>query len=222
MRLASITFSLVLLSSLLCFAQTKEQTAPAGQISGIVLSEDGVAIDNAAICTSLVGSSKTECRGSTDESGQFEVSSLRTGSYFVFATKEEDGYSAPNQGQGQKVVLTPQEPMANVTIHLAPKSGILIGSVTDSVTGKPIDRISVAYIATDGTVNGNAMPYWGEFRVNIPTTNDFRVVVSAPGYRSWTYTDPDDPSLPSLHLASGEKKFINVEMVRQSKTADKP
>jgi Carboxypeptidase regulatory-like domain len=220
MRLASITFSLVFLFTLLCFSQTKEQTTPAGRISGIVLNEDGLAIQHAVVCISLAGSSKTECSVFTDASGQFEMPSIRTGSFLLFATKEEDGYSVYNQGQGQKVVLKLQEPKAYVTIRLPPKAGTLIGSVTDSLTGKPIDRISVRYIATDGTLTGNAGQYTGEFRINIPTTTEFSVVVSAPGYRSWAYSDPEDPSHLSLHLASGEKKSLNVELVPEPKTAN--
>jgi hypothetical protein len=32
---------------------------------------------------------------------------------------------------------------ANVTIKVGPKAGMLIGSVRDSVTGKPVDKVRV-------------------------------------------------------------------------------
>jgi hypothetical protein len=39
---------------------------------------------------------------------QFEIQHLATGTFFVFATKHEEGYA--DQGPGQKAVLTQQEP----------------------------------------------------------------------------------------------------------------
>jgi hypothetical protein len=223
MRLTSLVSSLLVLSTLLCVAQTSEQTSSSGRITGIVLSEDGQPIVHAYACVSSAELSTTECNVFTDQGGQFEVQSLPMGIFFVYATKEEDGYSALNQARRrQRVILTPQDPMANVTIRLAPKSGILIGTVRDRLTGRPVERVNVVYVSTDAGYTGSAGQYTGEFRVNLPTTADFIVIVSAPGYKHWFYTDPDDQSRPSLHLASGEQKSLNVELVRESTPVDKP
>jgi hypothetical protein len=206
MRLASLAGT-VLLVSTLCYAQTPQL----GRITGIVLNEDGQPMVHAAACISASGSSKTECNVFSDEGGHFEIQHLASGTFFVFATKEEDGYSGQNQGRGQRVVLNSEGSVANVTIKLAPKSGTLIGTVRDSVTGKRVDRIRIMYVASDGGSTGSAGPYMGEFRFNLRTASDFVIVVSAPGYKPWVYTDPADG--PSLHLASGEQKSLAIELV---------
>jgi hypothetical protein len=59
----------------------------------------------------------------------------------------------------------------------------------------------------------------GEFRLNLPTTSDFIIVINAPGYKPWFYVDPSDNS-SSLHLASGEQKSLDVEMVPEPKKND--
>ena len=55
----------------------------------------------------------TECRGQTNETRQFEIEHLSMGTFHVFATKYEDGYSEENQ-RGLKVVLSTQDPGANM------------------------------------------------------------------------------------------------------------
>jgi len=214
MRSISIAAILLFLATLLCYAQSGRQALSLGRINGIVLNEDGQPVTHARVCVSLAGSSKTECSVLTDEAGQFETQHLSMGTFYVFATKEEDGYSMQNQGSGQKVVLANQDPGANITIKLAPKAGMLIGTVRDSLTAEPVHRIRVAYISTDGGATGSTGEYTGEFRINLPTTSDFIVVVTAPGYKGWIYTDPSDQS-PSIHLASGEQKSLDIELVRK-------
>jgi hypothetical protein len=87
-----------------------------------------------------------------------------------------------------------------------------IGTVKDSLTGKPVDKILVIYAATDGTSSGNMGMYMGgEFRFNLPITSDFVIFVAAHGYKPWVYNDPADGL--SLHLASGEQKSVEIELV---------
>jgi hypothetical protein len=54
--------SLAMVLSTLLYAQT-----PLGQITGIVLNEDGQPVVHAAACISTEGSTKTECSVLTDE-----------------------------------------------------------------------------------------------------------------------------------------------------------
>jgi hypothetical protein len=161
-----------------------------------------------------LGGHRTECNGFTDQGGAFEIQHLPIGTFSVFATKEEDGYS--DQGPGQQVVLTTQDPSANITIKLKPKAGTLIGTVKDSLTGKPVDKILVIFAATDGTSSGNMGMYMGgEFRFNLPTTSDFVIFVAAPSYKPWVYNDPVEGL--SLRLASGEQKSVEIELVPDPK-----
>ena len=106
MRSISIAPILLFLATLPCSAQSGQQALSLGRITGIVLNEDGQPVTQASICVSLAGSSKTECRVQTNETGQFEIEHLSMGTFHVFATKYEDGYSGENQ-RGLKVVLDP-------------------------------------------------------------------------------------------------------------------
>ena len=108
MRSISIAPILLFLATLLCYAQSGQQALSLGRITGIVLYEDGQPVTHARVCVSLAGSSKIECSVLTDEAGQFEIQHLSMSTFYVFATKEEDGYSTQNQGPGQKVVLANQ------------------------------------------------------------------------------------------------------------------
>jgi Carboxypeptidase regulatory-like domain len=219
MRSISIAPILLFLATLLCYAKSGKQTLSLGRISGIVLNEDGQPVTHASVCVSLAGSSMTECRVQTNETGQFEIEHMSMGTFHVFATKDEDGYSGENQ-RGLKVVLSTQDPGANITIKLDPKAGMLVGTVRDSLTAKPVHEIQVAYVSTEGKGNGSAGTYNGEFRVNVPTTSDYIIVVSAPGYKSWIYIDPTDQS-PSLRLASREQKSLDIELVPKPTTVGK-
>ncbi|MGA8504696.1 MAG: carboxypeptidase-like regulatory domain-containing protein [Candidatus Sulfotelmatobacter sp.] len=185
-----------------------------GRISGIVLNEDGQPMSHAVVCVEQAGSHKSECNVWTDPSGQFEIQHLSMGATQVFVTKDEDGYSALSQTRSQQTVtLTTQEPTASITIKLAPRAATLIGTVRDSVTGKPVGRLRVMWVATDESGTGSAGTYKGEFHVNLPTTSDLIIFVSAPGYKTWFYTDPAEGMRPTLHLASGEQKSVDIELV---------
>lgn len=223
--LKNVVLTLLIAAATLSFAQApKALRAPQiadgpGRITGTVLDPEGQPIANATVCVSVVGSNNntaTYCNTATDQAGQFEIQHLAMGTFTISAVKEEDGYSGQNNGPGhpgQKAVLTLQQPTANVTVNLAAKAGTLIASVRDSVTGKPVDNIRVLYMAaTDERAgSGQAGGYMrGEVRLNLPTTSDFIVFITAPGYKPWFYNDPVDG--PSLRLASGEQKTLDVEL----------
>jgi hypothetical protein len=203
--------ALLVLSTVGCFAQVAGQ----GRVTGTVLTQEGQPVESANVCVVVwtAGSSSATCRNTTDEVGRFDIKNAPMGPFFVTASKEEDGYSmVEGQGGGQKVDLTAERPTADVIIKLGAKAGILIGSVKDSVTGKPVDGIQLNYISIAGKVNGTAGGYGnGTFRLNLPTTDDYIILVSAPGYKTWFYRDAEQDA--SLHLASGEQKTLDVFLV---------
>jgi hypothetical protein len=218
MKLITMLCSLAVMSTLLC-AQRLQQPQGPELVTGTVLNQEGQPIANANVCivtTVKPNNTTTMCNNVTDQAGHFEIQHVAMGSFEVLAVKEEDGYARFNRMTGDqiKVVLTLQEPTANVTIKLGPKAGMLIGSVRDSVTGKPVDKIRVIYTAAtdERSGGGSASGYMnGEFRVNLPTASDFIVIVTAPGYKPWIYNDPVEGL--SLRLASGEQKSLDIELV---------
>ena len=213
-------FAMILVG--MCFAQAptgvraRQVAGGPGRITGTVLNEEGSLIAGALVCLSAATEpNRSECSWFTDQAGHFEIPQLPLVSFRVSASKEDDGYSALNNVLSQEAALTQQEPTANVTIKLAAKAGTLIGSVRDSLTGKPVDKIRVLWIAATDERAGTGAAYGymgGAFRVNLPTTSDFIVFVTAPGYKPWFYNDAANG--PALRLVSGEQKTLDVTLER--------
>lgn len=183
-----------------------------------MLDENGQLVENAHVCTSVAKGNETHetCNVPTGESGQFQIEHLNLGSYIVSASKEQDGYSGYQQPE-QKVTITSSEPDRNVTLRLSPRSGILVGSAKDKATGRPIVNTEVSCFYIGGRLNGSITGRGsgdGQFQLSVPPKTDLLVVVSAPGYKEWVYTDTANPSWPVLRLGSGEKKVLDVELER--------
>jgi hypothetical protein len=54
-------------------------------------------------------------------------------------------------------------------------------------------------------------------RVLVPPGLDVIVEVHAEGYRRWFHIDPSNRSRPTLRLASGEEKQLDVELEPEEK-----
>lgn len=201
----------------LLMGQSNASSPSFGGLSGIVLDENGGLVDSANVCTSLASGNETaiNCRVFTGRDGEFQIENLRFGTYSVFAINEAEGYSIENQTPGQEVKISAESPKRDMTIRLRPKGGVLIGSVRDKITGDRVHKINLQYIATDGQAGGGPSPAGigdGEFQVTLPTECDLVIIVSAPGYEGWVYTDPSDPAKPVVHLAPGERKVLRIEL----------
>jgi hypothetical protein len=214
----SVTVLLLLLTTHCLMAQNTEAPVEDGTIAGIVLNEAGEPVGHAQICLSVSirkNETSIDCRvGTSNDGGTFAIEHLKPRTYGLFAIKPEDGYSIENQGQGKAVNITANQPYANITIHMMPKGGVLLGAVKDAVTGKPIEHPNVQYIALDGEAAGGGLGDRGngQFRVVVPAATDVVLIVQARGYRGWIYTDPNNPSRPVLQLTPGEQKHFDIAL----------
>ncbi len=129
-------------------APTYAQQQLRGTISGRVLDADGHPVSKVSVhAESADGKPRASVvvfYVQTDEAGCFSIGNLTWGSYVVSTKKESDGYPDTafdfyNDGNLQKVSLTPQIPSAEITITLAPKADILSGTVSDAVTDAPVN-----------------------------------------------------------------------------------
>jgi len=132
----------------------------------------------------------------------------------VFATKEEDGYSALEQIPAQNVVLTADRSFAQLTLKLGHKSGRLTGTAKDKATGKPIGpdgNLTLTYVSVEENSTGSMSGLDGSnLQANLPSGKEFIVFVSAPGYAPWFYVN--NQSRPTLRLEPGEEKVLDVEL----------
>src|SRR5215469_2359756 len=210
-----VAFSLVLTHSFLT-AQTT------GHISGTVIAEDGTVVDHMKVSSSVTsGNTRSiNCVVPVDGEGHFQIEDVKFGSLDIFAVNEEEGYSIGNQSPGVKVSVTPENPSPFLTIRLRPRGGILIGSVTDKLSGKAVDDANINYITIDNGGGGGSQRIWsGQFSMTVPTENSLLVYVSANGYKGWVYTDASNPGQPVIKLASGERKVLDIELEPLAKTS---
>ena len=196
------------------WAQADMASVAEGGITGIVLTEDGQLANGAKACTSVRYGNNTSirCLVSADKEGRFTIEHLKPGTYQVFAINDAEGYSIENQAPGQDVTISADQPWSNITIRLLSRGGVLVGSITDSLTGKRIRRAQIQYTAIDRNGSGGGGLVEGDFHVTIPANCDVLVVAMADGYKGWVYTDAASPSRPVLRVASGEKKMMNIQL----------
>jgi hypothetical protein len=144
--------SILLLFSVLlpCWAQADKSSPPIeGGITGTVLTEDGQLASGFKACTSIRFGNHTSinCLIPVDTEGRFTIEHLKLGTYQVFAINDAEGYSIENQSPGQNVTISAYQPWANVTVRLLPRGAVLVGSITDKLTGESIHQAQIRYTA---------------------------------------------------------------------------
>jgi hypothetical protein len=207
-----------------CSAQVDQAPAQAprpGSIVGTVVDEDGKPVLGPTVTYSI----STDHGGSTSTTssnvpnGEFEITQLPLGKVELNAAAPLSGYwhndASPYK---QTVVLTEANPIAHVRLKVGPKPAVLVLTVTDRTTGKAIDGFMVRTIGADGGGAGSAGTAYfqqttkGDWEVPISPLFDVLLGVTAKGYKNWFYSNPADPSDPTLHLESGERKAVQVTM----------
>jgi hypothetical protein len=97
-----------------------------------------------------------------------------------------------------------------VVVNLGPKAGILTGTVSDAVTGKPIPAAFWLVQVKDRNkwMGTSAAPNFG---VLIPPSKEMEVKVSVPGYEPWVYPDPAIPS-QVLCMDPGSEIHLDIHL----------
>lgn len=206
-----------------CSAQVDQVSVPAarsGSIVGTVVDEDGKPLLGPTVHYSVLtdsgGSGGTT--GSNVPNGEFEITQLPLGKVELNASAPLSGYwqndASPYK---QTVVLTEANPTAHVQLKAGPKPVVLVLAVTDRTSGKAIDDFMVRTIGGDGGGVGGGTAYFpqtteGDREVPMSPLFDFLLEVTAKGYKNWFYSNPADPSDPTMHLESGERKTVQVAM----------
>jgi hypothetical protein len=211
--------SLICLSTCLLFNRTST-AQERGTISGTVVDENGATVNKAKVNADPVDNRPM---GSlvryveTDANGQFLIDRLAWGKYKVFAKKEDDGYPDMNwsfysDDIFQIVAITPSTAVAKLRIQLGPKGAILIGTVSNIVTGAPVNAgfKLIRAASPEKWISTSVAP---DYRVLLPPTTDVLLEVSAPGYVTWCYGGPSDISKRSpLRLTSGFEMHLDIRL----------
>ena len=228
----SVLPSLLLLVAMTASPQTAQDSASFnglpldGTVTGTVTNDDGDPIEGASLCTEVTyeHGSGSSCGGEqTDARGQFSIR-VPLGNIGVFAQKPDGGYwpssiemRTPKTGRTmgiKTVTLTHEVPTATVRLKIGPRPATLKLEVKDKSTGKPV-AYGVRWIGVDNAMI-NAFERPASADLAIPPGVDVIITIHAKGYRRWFYLDPST-SQPTIRLASGEVKELEVELEPEDK-----
>lgn len=158
------------------------------------------------------------CR--TDGTGTCTISPLQHLRYLVSSSKAEDGY--PEQdvtfyvlpGTAPAIVtLSAEQPAATVLLHLGKQGGVLVGTVADAVTGKPLNaNVTFRWVSDpDRFMSGSGLTN-AKFRIMVPSDTPVTMVVSLNGYQDWTYTLGRGELWNALLLRPGEVLTLDIRL----------
>jgi hypothetical protein len=216
-------FAFFLVSLSTCLWLTVSTAAQdGGAITGTVVDENKVPLVKAKVNADPVDSRPT---GSlvryveTNSDGRFLIDRLPLGKYRVFAKKEDAGYpdmswSLYSNDLFPIVAITPTSRIQELRIQLGPKGALLMGSVTNAITGAPLNAgFKLLRVGDPNKWISTSLP--SDYRVLVPPSTDVLLEVSAPGFQTWYYGGPSDPSKrPALHLESGSQMRLDIPMAR--------
>lgn len=157
----------------------------------------------------------------TDASGHFVIYIPRSwfGEFAVTAKKESEDYPDTSMqfysdGKFETVTLTSPHPSATITIRLGPKAGVLLGTVTDALTGSPLSPCVELRRAAEPnnflSASGLVKP---KYRLLIPSETGVLIEISLDGYRSWYYPGTAKKlAAQAVLLKPGEEKTVDIRL----------
>lgn len=188
-----------------------------GTIKGRVLDNSGKPVAGAIVYAAAQNGHTHLPKGRSDVHGYYLIDKLTWGSYWLYTSKEEDGfpntgdtfYTGWNNDNQTQASVTTEHPIAVIDVKLGRKGGWLVGSVKDAETGRTVESVcsklqwqSDTSIWTTG-LYGTPFLTSGRFRRLIPTDTAVTVKVWAWGYKPWNYGT-------ALRVKAGEKHRINI------------
>lgn len=201
--------------ALVCLTSSVVAQHMPGQIVGVVVDERGRPVADAQVSPKYLGVAvfrSLVVHVNTDAQGKFAINDLDWGPYAIYAGKEADGY--PNTRfdlyrtrPAPRVTLSRQHSVGHVTVKIGPKGGVLVWSVRDAVTHKPV-ATQLILKKTDGS----GLIYQSEppdFQVLLPAETDVVVEIRKEGYRPWIYATD---SRHQINLKSGERMQLEVSL----------
>ena len=151
----------------------------------------------------------------------FSISRLDYGRYTVSAAKPDEGYPelhfAFYTGFNVKLptmTLSAEHPSASLVLHLWKKAGILIGTVADVATGKPLNaNVEFRWVSEPRNYLSGSGLANAQFRILIPSDVAVTMVVSLAGYEDWSYTTTDEaPVRNAILLRPGEELTLDIRL----------
>lgn len=216
MRTRVLLLSSLLLTASLGHSQTNPHPRPSGNgtITGVVLDEYGQPLPKAEVCREEWQPHRNvgDCTTMADEDGKFQIEHVPSGTYYIIARKQETCYGTSSRtGEPPVVTVNGDQVTAPVVVKVSGQDVTLIPSVTDSVTGKPLQDIWIHWESTRKLPNGSetsageaGTSRWTP-QVCLPPNKDLKLEISAKGYRTVVYSEPGTPPGSLVRFQPGVK-----------------
>jgi hypothetical protein len=159
----------------------------------------------------------------TDQSGEFTLSNLLLGDKLLMAMKEDDGYPNPywsfyHPREPIRVTLTSDRPkIAFIRLMLEPKAAVVVGTISDAVTGEPLSA-SIHMWRADNENDYVDQGAFGQYRILVPADTKVRISVRSPGYREWFNGGATEASgTASIAISDSHIQNLDVKLTRAAK-----
>jgi hypothetical protein len=106
--------------------------------------------------------------------------------------------------------LSHENPVAHVVVRLGVSPAHLTFNISDKNTGKAVTSAVGRWVLVDDIFMHPTQTRRKE--ASVSPDEDLLVIVQAPGYKRWFYSDPSSPSKPTLRLHSGEERTLDAEL----------
>jgi hypothetical protein len=193
----------------------------AGSIRGIVVNEEGIPMKGTTVHAGnnrpLGGRVPTAL---TDETGHFLIQDVPFDQYEVTGYNEGEDYPELDgvwlffykRPSWPKVNLTARDPAATVEVRLGPKTSVLVGNISDAITGAPLSACA-GFSPISQPNSRTAYPVTASYRLLIPSDAEVALKVWLEGYEPWYYPGTDRQSeSTSMRLKPGEEKNVNIRL----------
>lgn len=210
---------------LVCGAVTVFAQTPAmlqGSVQATVLDANELPVPDALVEALPQGvglaSPVAHCR--TDERGMCAFALRQAGQYALLASKEQDGYAKPYpfyRGVDAEPLpvaeISASHPSETVTMHLGRRAGVVLGTVKDAVTGKPLNAtVEFRWVHEAANFWSGGVPADGSFRFLTPADAPLTMTVSADGYESWRYALGRGELKGAIVLKPGEELTLEIRL----------
>jgi hypothetical protein len=159
-------------------------------------------------------------RCSTDASGHCALALGQAGEYAILASKEQDGY--PKQYPFYRGLHAAPLPIVHVSAehaseavvaHVGKRAGVLVGTVRDAVTGKPLNaNVEFRWVHEPTNFWSGSGLTNASFRILAPADAPITMVVSLEGYESWHYALGHGELKNAIVLKPGEELTLEIRL----------
>lgn len=204
------------------YAQNEEKW---GSVSGHVYTAEGKPLADARIEVFPLQSAVAGPLPAaiSDSDGAYHLASPALGLTRICARREDLGYPktqyklfSSGTESFPEVQLVSSSELKDVDIHLGPPDGSIEGIVVDRATQAAIGfaRVSLRWAEDPSVSFSSSISQSGEFRYALPKRH-ITLVVTAPGYRQWSYADPGTHEA-FLDIKPWEHKTVTIELEKSS------